>query len=382
MLSRFLEMPLRAFDRFVYRLDSSPDLSPLRPYILVSQLKSALVLSCSEKTSRGLGRIRMRDGSLEFLYCSNSFVREYLFDEQALEQMWEGLSRAQVVLLSKMKLVNTRNRLTQALIQSVIDSQENYLRTGNNLFLVPLTQTDISTKLISKGELPMTPDPGRISRLVRGLSIMLLNDQYVALEKLFPKSRQILCYLVNAIVKKEKSLIAKGELLAPLKDGEIARKLDKDYDIHVSCRTVANVRRDLAIPDFRNRGQSTNYMAATAGFSALLPLTQFTLRNEVPVQSGVYEIQSGDTGQRGQEEKHSSPQQVVYIGSALDLRKRLADHLRGSSGNELLHRHIVDGEARVRYRLIRDDWRAAERELYNTFCDTFGSPPACNRMSP
>lgn len=244
MLSRFLEMPLRAFDRFVYRLDSSPDLSPLRPYILVSQLKSALVLSCSEKTSRGLGRIRMRDGSLEFLYCSNSFVREYLFDEQALEQMWEGLSRAQVVLLSKMKLVNTRNRLTQALIQSVIDSQENYLRTGNNLFLVPLTQTDISTKLISKGELPMTPDPGRISRLVRGLSIMLLNDQYVALEKLFPKSRQILCYLVNAIVKKEKSLIAKGELLAPLKDGEIARKLDKDYDIHVSCRTVANVRRD------------------------------------------------------------------------------------------------------------------------------------------
>ncbi len=40
------------------------------------------------------------------------------------------------------------------------------------------------------------------------------------------------------------------------------------------------------------------------------------------------------------------PHRVVYIGSAGDLRKRLGDHLRGSSDNPLLYRHIADGAAR------------------------------------
>lgn len=43
------------------------------------------------------------------------------------------------------------------------------------------------------------------------------------------------------------------------------------------------------------------------------------------------------------------PHGVVYIGSAGDLRKRLGDHLRGSSDNTLLYRHVADGAARVRF---------------------------------
>lgn len=78
----------------------------------------------------------------------------------------------------------------------------------------------------------------------------------------------------------------------------------------------------------------------------------------------------------------AGPHSVVYIGSAGDLRKRLGDHLRGGSGNALLYRHIADGAARVRFRLISAGWRWAERELYRVFCETFGAPPLCNRMSP
>ena len=73
---------------------------------------------------------------------------------------------------------------------------------------------------------------------------------------------------------------------------------------------------------------------------------------------------------------------VVCIGSTGDLRKLLGDHLRGSSDNVLLYKHLTDGAARVRFRLVSEEWRWAERDLYRVFCETFGTPPLCNRMSP
>lgn len=132
-----------------------------------------------------------------------------------------------------------------------------------------------------------------------------------------------------------------------------------------------------------------NYMTATEGFSALVPLTPKVLRGVVPAHPGVYEIRAISAPGAGGDGSASEtgalppgPHDVVYIGSAGDLRKRLGDHLRGSSDNALLYRHIADGAARVRFRLIGDGWRRVERELYRLFCETFGTPPLRNRISP
>jgi len=144
----------------------------------------------------------------------------------------------------------------------------------------------------------------------------------------------------------------------------------------------------LAIPDCRSRSQRMNYLAATEGFSALVPLTPQALRTAVPAQPGVYEIRAAlDSPMRSEAgwlEKSTppGPHGVVYIGSTGDLRKRLGDHLRGSSDNMLLHYPLSDGVARVRFRLVSEGWRRAERDLYRVFCETFGTPPLCNRMSP
>ena len=216
---------------------------------------------------------------------------------------------------------------------------------------------------------------------------MLPNDQTVALGKLFPKARQTHCHAISNVIAMERTSIAKGILADPLPDEAIAAVLARDHGIRVSRRTVANVRRDLAIPDSRRRGQRMNYLTTTAGFSTLLPLTLQTLCTEVPVHPGVYEIRASlcadRAGERQWDEQCALPHpHVIYIGSAGDLRKRLGDHLRGSSGNDLLYRHIAEGAAQVRFRLIREDWRSAERELYHVFCETFDSPPLCNRMSP
>jgi len=187
-------------------------------------------------------------------------------------------------------------------------------------------------------------------------------------------------------------------LREPLTDEAIAGIIEREYGIRLLRRTVANIRHDLAIPDYKSRSRRANYLAATEGFSALVPLTPQALRIMVPAQPGVYEIRVAfDSSLAGEKEEwlgksvppacvqhadRPGPHSVVYIGSAGDLRKRLGDHLRGNSGNALLHRHIAEGAARVRFRLISDGWRWVERELYRVFCETFGAPPLCNRMSP
>ena len=268
MLARFLEMPLRGLDTYVTQVESSAGFADLRAYVVATRLRDAQALSNLCSSSSVLGKFQAKDGDLALSYCRESFVREYLFDDQALAEHMSrnSLPKEQAAILSKLRLINTRNRLTQALMQAVLASQKEYLRSGNNLSLVPLTQAQISTKLISEANLSVVADP--------------------------------------------------------LPDEAIAAVLARDHGIRVSRRTVANVRRDLAIPDSRRRGRRMNYLTTTAGFSTLLPLTLQTLCTEVPVHPGVYEIRASlcadRAGERQWDEQCALPHpHVVYIQTRL-----------------------------------------------------------------
>jgi len=396
VLARFLELPLRAFDRLAVQAESSGGFTALRPWVTVGRLEGAQVVHdatgiLQTQSSPILGEVRETGMNLTFLYHRESCTREYRFDEEGVNYLmsrpdfpaeWAGILR-------RLRLINTRNRLTHALMQAVLTSQTEYLRSGLGLALLPLTQAEISARLISGSNLSMVADPGRISRLVRGLSIMLPNRKVVPLNTLFPKPRQVHCHFVDHVIKTEKVWMAEKVLREPLTDKAIADILEREYGIRLLRRTVANIRHDLAIPDCRSRSHRVNYLAATEEFSALVPLTPQALRTAVPAHPGVYEIRavsafSLDGAKAAWPGKSVSPTPhgVVYIGSTGDLRKRLGDHLRGNSDNALLHNHVADGAARVRFRLISDEWRLAERELYRVFCETFGAPPLCNRMSP
>ena len=410
VLARFLELPLRAFDRLVTQTESSTGFTVLRPWVSVGQLEGAQVAHDAADThqtdtpqtraSPVLGEIRdmknlypgtgaSRD--LGFLYHRDSYTREYRFDEEGINLLMSrpDFPAELASVLRRLRLINTRNRLTHALMQAVLASQAAYLRSGQALALLPLTQAEISARLRSESNLSVVADPGRISRLVRVLSIALPNGEAVPLGGLFPKPRQVHCHFVDHVIKQEKTWMLEGVLREPLTDEAIAAILESEYGIRLLRRTVANIRRDLAIPDRRSRSQRMNYLAATEGFSALVPLTPQTLRTVVPSQPGVYEIRAAlaspmSEAKEGWLEKSAppGPHSVVYIGSTGDLRKRLGDHLRGSSDNVLLYNHLSDGAARVRFRLVSEGWRWAERDLYRVFCETFGTPPLCNRMSP
>ncbi len=395
VFARFLESSLRALDRFVARVESSGEFSRLTPWVTVAcledaQTAGAAVDVCSHPSST-LGEVRETDGRLGFFYHRESYVREYRFDEMEVRRLRscrefpEELART----LHRLRLINSRNRLTHALVQALLEMQAAYLRSGELLSLLSLTQAQMSERLRAQPELPMVADAGRISRLVRGMSITLPNGKTIPMIGLFPKPRQIHCYLIDYVIRNENISVAEGVLKRPLSDEGIAELLEREYGMHLSRRTVANIRHVLAIPDCRRRCQRMNYLTVTEGFSALVPLTVQALRSVVPTHPGVYEIRSDSPSDLGGDNNASEgpilppePHGVVYIGSAGDLRKRLGDHLRGSSGNTLLHRCIAEGGARVRFRMISDRWRWVERELYHVFCKTFGAPPLYNRMSP
>ncbi|PZP50704.1 MAG: hypothetical protein DI596_14965, partial [Azospira oryzae] len=394
VLARFLELPLRRFDRFVARVESCDGFSALAPWVAAARIKGAQVATgtadiAPHPVALSLGEVREAGGRLEFVYHREAFAREYLFDEAGLHRLRsrQALPQELARILHRLRLINSRNRLTHALMQALLEAQAPYLRSGEPMSLVPLTQVQMSERLRAQPGLSVVADAGRISRLVRELTIRLPNAKTIPLIGLFPRPRQVHCYFVDYVIKKEKTWIAEGVLEGPLSDEAIAEILAREYGLHLLRRTVADIRHHLAIPDCRRRRHRMNYLTATEGFSPLVPLTPQTLRTVVPAHPGVYEIRAAAATYTESHplEKNAlapEPHGVVYIGSAGDLRKRLGDHLRGNSGNALLYRYIVEGAARVRFRVLSDGWRWVERELYRVFCETFGAPPLCNRMSP
>lgn len=387
-LSRFLQLPLRALDRLVAETEACADYRALARWVSADRVDRTDLVPMPAPTGAArpalssstlLGAVHAGSqgaGGMAFVFQRDSYARLYHFDEAALAAATAqpDFSPGMAAVLHKLRLINSRNRLTHAMLQNVLELQASYLRSGQASLLSPLTQASLSERLRSNPQLAVIADPSRISRLTRGMSILLPQQNEVALTALFAKPRHVARHLVDQVIKKESAWILQGLLSAPLSDAAIAGILARDHGVHVSRRTVVNIRRDLAIPDCRNRSMRMFYLAATEGFSALVPLTSQMLRTSVPAHAGVYEIRGVIATPR--------PHSVLYIGSATNLRKRLGDHLRGNSDNQLLYQHIAGGIARVRFRLIDDGWRLAERNLYRVFCETFGAPPLCNRMSP
>ena len=376
VVARFLELPLRTLKRRVRSFERDPLFEALRPVVRSARLARAPVMRTRPAQGNVLGEVRWEGDGPGLRYACAAFDRVYLFDEERLAAVLAhrnedpGLKR----LISRLRLVNTRNRLTHALVQTLLAAQAEYLRSGDPLRLRPLSQAELAARLRASGICPVIADASRVSRLVRRLALRLPGGKLVLVRKLCPKPRDLHRSFVAHVVKRERAGMVEGVQSAPLRDSEIAAVVEQTLGARLSRRTVAYVRRDLGIPDFRARARHTEYLTATVDFSPLQPLDLAALREQVPPAPGVYEIRSRlappDTAS------------IIYIGSARNLSKRLGDHLRGYSGNPRLQEFMRAGDVWFRYRMVTEDWRGAERAVYVAFCATFGVAPLANRMSP
>lgn len=371
MVARFLEEPLWRVRAFVRGIEALPGFRGAEGLIQGGMVRDARVADDAKEAPGVLGEVAKSVSRHGFLYHDAAYAREYLFDDTELARFVRASGEPALAgMASRLRLVNTRNRLTYALVHAVLEVQAEYLESANPLALRPLSQSEVSAMLCRDGSFPLAVDEGRVSRLVRNLSIRLPGGEDISLQTLFPSARQHHCQFVTHVIKEERRGIIKGSLAKPLTDDEIAQAVERDFGVHLSRRTVAYIRQDLGIPDHRARRTLGDYHAVTSRFSAMLPLSPEAVRAWAPRSPGVYEIRTG-----------GFVPETVYVGSARNLRKRLADHLRGSGDNVLLRRVVAEG-AGFRYRRVADEWRIVEREVYRAFCETYGTPPLCNRVSP
>ncbi len=372
VVARFLELPLRAFERRARGLEQAPLLQELRSVMRVENLSGLPPAGIAPAHAPGLlGAVEASDRGLVLRYASTAFDRVYLFDEAAVAEH-AARSPALARLVGHLRLVNTRNRLTHAMVQALIVEQAGYLQSGDPLRLRALSQAALARKLRASDACPVDADPSRLSRLLRRLAVRQPDGEIVLLRSLCPTTRSLHRHYVGHILKREQAALVEDDALVPMTDREIARAALREFGTRLLTRTVAYLRRDLGIPPARERRHRSKYLAATAGFSPVLPLREEVLRERVPPGPGVYELRCD----RATPDSCS----IIYLGSARDLPKRLMEHLRGYSGNALLQQFVED--ARFRYLRVAEDWRGMERTVYRAFCATFDRPPACNRLSP
>ena len=207
VLARFLELPLRAFDRLVTRTESCAEFAALRPWVTVGQLKGAQVVHdasvfSQNQTSPVLGEIREASRGLMFLYYRASYVREYRFDEEGVKQLMScpDFPRERASLL---RLINTRNRLTHALIGGTgIASGVSAFRAGFGALA-----SDPSGNF-RPAVLGVDAFCGRRSRPNFPVGACLVpraaERRSSASGQTFPKPRQIHCHFVDHVIQKEK----------------------------------------------------------------------------------------------------------------------------------------------------------------------------------
>ena len=270
VVARFLELPLRAFERRVRSLEQAPCFRVLRSVMRIESLSGLPpVAAGAARVSNLLGVVAPSDSRPVFRYASPAFDREYRFEEAALARLPKRGDLDLIRLVSRLRLVNTRNRLTHALVQALLEAQREFILTGDPLLRRPLSQAALSARIRASGACPVDADPSRVSRLLRGIAARLPNGEVVRLRNLCPAARDLHRDYVAQAIKRERVRMVEDRTLAPMTDREIVSAVQSRFGARLLPRTVAYIRRDLGLPNHRERGRRSEYLTATMGFFAV-----------------------------------------------------------------------------------------------------------------
>lgn len=110
----------------------------------------------------------------------------------------------------------------------------------------------------------------------------------------------------------------------------------------------------------------------------IFALTGESVRDNTLSVSGVYELRL-----KGKEIDYPNGKtDVIYIGSAKNLRKRIREHLNPNTKNGRIRDFLKSGECSFRYLKFPKAWEEEEAKLYSLFLSTYGASPRCNKVRP
>jgi hypothetical protein len=161
----------------------------------------------------------------------------------------EAEAREAKHLFRRLELINTRKDSMTQILLGILEKQVVYLESGDDKALLPFTQRRLAQRL----ELA----PSTISRAIRGKSISTPWGEEKPLKQFFPRTKRFKRELVKGLLETEKE---------PISDEAMKAKLQEQYGVSISRRSVANLRSELKIAAVRQRQQALS-MAAQKGVS-------------------------------------------------------------------------------------------------------------------
>ena len=142
-------------------------------------------------------------------------------------------------------MVNSRKTIIYQVVQNIVETQRDFLESGNSRDLEPFTQASLAEKIGVEASL--------ISRAISGKAIRIPQGRETSLKTFFPTKKQLRKELIREIIEQEKTALQNKIIKKPYSDGEIRKKLKEDYGISVSRRSVSEWRLDLKIPPASER---------------------------------------------------------------------------------------------------------------------------------
>jgi len=143
----------------------------------------------------------------------------------------------------KLDLINRRTTTIYQIICHLKEIQYRFFQSGNPEHLLPLTQSELARR--------MKIHPSTISRSIANKSILTPQGEEKTLKFFFSKKR--VENFLGKIFQQEKEEIKRKILLRPLTDKMIQKRLEREYQIKLSRRSISKYRQIMQIPSSYQR---------------------------------------------------------------------------------------------------------------------------------
>jgi transposase len=178
-------------------------------------------------------------GAQEFIigYLSPSYARgRYSIDYERFEELrGNGAisgSEAKEIrqLFKRLELINTRKDTVTRVLQNIVEKQTPYFESGNARALLPFSQKELAERI---GLVPSS-----VSRAIASKSLETPWGEEKAIKDFFPRPRRFKKELVRQLLETEEDFPS---------DEAIKAKLEQEFGVSISRRSVASLREELKI---------------------------------------------------------------------------------------------------------------------------------------
>jgi len=382
ILSKFLSLSLKNYKNIIKELEnshifrlSSTEIINFKPF---PQAKTTN--NFKGFTQNILAKIERNSEGFHIFYSFPGFAGQYSFNQEKLTKLIEtgclpNFPEYQINLLSRrLRLINTRNKITYMILMGIIEHQTAYLKSCNPLDLKPLNRVKLSTWIKNNGYKII--DHSIISRVVNGTYILLPNGKKIPLRNLFPTRREIHKEFIKELLRREERELKLNRLNRPYSDEKLQKLLKKEYGIIISRRSVSYGRKLIGAPSSYRRNKKDKYPPKWVNFSSYFPLSATSIKINAPEGAGIYELSLESSNI----EYPYQPTKIFYIGCSQNIRKRLRSYLGSSTKNKDLSYYIKGYKCLFRFIPSDNGYREKEKALLQNFIKSYGTRPKCNKI--